>query len=169
MIRASELGFSGGALWDLYPAKYDAGTQDYSAIGPAGSGWPLRPVYRLLQLFTATTTPRGGRIVDLVAAPDADPAKLLTAYLSPAGNVTILGLDTGGAAVGANSTATVAYSVGGLPANTRFRLILWNGAGDGTNVEIGDLDSGEAGVVDFAAPLGAVFALTSTPIGSGLQ
>ena len=168
MLRAAQLGFSGAALWDLYPAKYDAGTQDYSAIGPADRGWPLRPAYRLLKLLTATTTPRGGRIVDVVAAPGADPAKLVTGYLSPGGNVTILGLDTSGAVAGASSAALVPYSVGGLPPGMRFRLVLWNGAGDGTNIEIGSLDSGVTGVVAFAVPLDAVFALTSTSLGSML-
>src|SRR4029079_9758814 len=30
MIRAAELGFAGTVKWDLYAAKYDAGTQDHS-------------------------------------------------------------------------------------------------------------------------------------------
>ena len=40
--------------------------------------------------------PRGGRIVDLVPPPDADPSKLVTGYISPASNITIAGLDTRG-------------------------------------------------------------------------
>ncbi|TML71828.1 MAG: hypothetical protein E6G14_01405 [Actinobacteria bacterium] len=52
MIRAAQLGFAATAKWDVYAAKYDAGTQDYSAIGLGAAGWPLRPVYRVLQLLT---------------------------------------------------------------------------------------------------------------------
>ena len=38
MIRAAQLGFTGTVKWDLYPAKYDAGTQDHSALGPGARG-----------------------------------------------------------------------------------------------------------------------------------
>ena len=43
MLRAAQLGFSGLAKWDLDNAKYDNGTQDFSAIGPGADGWLLRP------------------------------------------------------------------------------------------------------------------------------
>jgi len=163
-IRAAELGYSATVKWDLYPAKYDAGTQDHSSIGPAADGWPIRPVYRLLQLLTLTTTPRGGSIVDVVPSASADRSKLLTAYVSPAKDVTVLGLDTDGGAIKTTSHAPVSYSVGGLPPNTLFRLLRWNEDGVGGNSDYGFIDSGPAGVVEFTAPLDAVFALTNTPI-----
>ena len=56
MIRAAQLGYVATAKWDVYDATYDIGTQDYSAIGPGADGWPLRPVYHLLQLMTLTTS-----------------------------------------------------------------------------------------------------------------
>ena len=37
--------------------------------------------------------------------------------------------------------------------------------GSGTNREIGFLDSDPGGVIEFAVPLQAVFALTTTPLG----
>lgn len=166
MIRSAQLGYSAAVLWDLYTAKYDAGTQDYAAIGPGAAGWPIRGAYRLLRLMTLTTEPKGGSIVDIVPSPGADPSKLLTAYISPGAGVTILGLDIGGGAIGTTSTDPVGYSVGGLPPNTLFRLVVWNGDGNGTNVDIGFLDSGAAGMVELSVPLHAVFALTSTSIGS---
>ena len=164
MIRSTQLSYSATAKWDLYAAKYDLGTQDHSAIGPGGEGWPLRPVYRLLQLLTATTQPRGGRIVELVRSPDVDPSKLVTAYLSPADNITILGLDTDGGLVETTTDDRTAYSIGGLPPNTSFRLFLWNSGGTGMNTEIGFLDSGPSGTLEFAVPVRAVFALTTTPL-----
>jgi hypothetical protein len=163
MLRAPQLGFSGAAKWDLYSAKYDNGTQDYSAIGPGVAGWPLRPSYTLLQLLTLTTKP-GWSVVDVVRDAAADPAKVVTAYVSPAGNVTVLGLDRAGAVLGADTSARVPYGIGGLPPHTLFRLLLWNGDGTGTNQEIGFLDSGADGVLRFDAPLGAVFAVTSAPL-----
>ena len=99
MIRATQLSYSATSKWDLYDATYDIGTQDFSAIGPGVDGWTIRPVYRLLQLMTRTVSPVGGSIVDVVPAAGADLTKLVTAYISPSGDVTILGLDTDGAAI----------------------------------------------------------------------
>jgi hypothetical protein len=165
MLRGTQLGFSGFAEWDIDNAKYDNGTQDFSAIGPGTAGWPIRPTYHLLQLLALATQPGGGSIVDVVAGPTAESSQLVTAYVSPAGNDTILGLDTRGAALDATSSVSVAYRVGGLPPNTLFRLLAWNGSGVGTNVDYGFLDSGSAGTVDFSVPATSIFALTDTPIG----
>jgi hypothetical protein len=165
MLRALQLGYVATAKWDLYDATYDVGTQDYSAIGPGSADWPLRPSYQLLHLLTLTTQQIGGHIVDLVAQPDADPAKLLTAYVSPASDLTILGLDRNGAGVSAVAAGPVDYRIGGLPPNRRFRLIVWNADGSGTNREIGFIDSDPNGLIEFAVPLQAVFALTFTPLG----
>lgn len=166
MVRAMQAGFSGLAKWDLYPGQYDNGKGDYSVIGPADQGWPLRPIYRLLQLLMVTTEPRGGEIVEVVPAAGADPRKLLTAYVSPAGGLTVVGLDVDGGVIEGTSDGPVSYSVGGLPPNTLFRLLLWNGDGNGTNLEIGFLDSGPSGSIQFSVPLHAVFALTDTSLGS---
>jgi hypothetical protein len=164
MIRAAQLGFSGMAKWDLDAGKYDNGTQYFSALGPGADGWPTRPVYNVLQLLAEATSQRFGNIVDVVPAPGADPAKHLTAYISPVGNVTILGLDTLGGVAATTSHAAVTYTIGGLPANTLFQLVIWNADGSGTNVDIGFLDSGPAGTIQIQVPLDAVFALTTAPL-----
>jgi hypothetical protein len=78
--------------------------------------------------------------------------------------VTILGLDRNGAGTSATG-GPVAYSIGGLPPNRLFRLIFWNADGTGTNREIGFIASDPDGVIEFTAPLHAVFALTTTPLG----
>ena len=162
-LRAAQLGYSGTVKWDLYPAKYDAGTQDFSALGPGVEGWPARPVYNLLQLLSRTTEPRGGHIVEVTAG-SAALGKLVTAYVSPANNVTILGLDTAGGAIPTTSHALVSYVLGGLPANSSFRLLVWNGAGDGTNVDAGFYATDANGTIEISVPRDAVFALTTTPI-----
>ena len=163
-IRATQLGFSGTVKWDVYPSKYDAGTQDHSALGAAAEGWPERPVYRVLQLMTLTTQPRGGSIVQMVPTPGVDASKLLTAYVSPANDITILGLDSDGGSIGTTTSAPVSYSVGGLPPSTFFRLLVWNGNEAGVNDDEGFVASTPQGTVEFSAPLDAVFALTNTPI-----
>jgi hypothetical protein len=163
-IRSAQLGYSGTVKWDVYPAKYDLGTQDHSSLGPASLGWPERPVYRLLRLMSLTTKPRGGGIVEMVPAVGADRTKLLTAYVSPAKDITILGLDTDGGSIPTASRAPVAYRLGGLPPNTFFRLLVWNGDGAGGIVDREFLATDASGTIAFDAPLDTVFALTSTPL-----
>ena len=43
MMRAAQLGYTGTIKWDMYAAKYDAGTQDHSAIGLDSGNWVPRP------------------------------------------------------------------------------------------------------------------------------
>jgi Glycosyl hydrolase catalytic core len=163
-LRAAQLGYSGTVKWDLYPAKYDAGTQDFSALGSGAEGWPARPVYNLLHLLTRTTEPRGGHIADVTAGPAADRRKLVTAYVSPANDITILGLHKTGAGLSTTSHAPVPYTIGGLPANRFFRLLVWNGSGRGTNVDAGFVATDGSGALAISIPRDAVFALTTTPI-----
>jgi hypothetical protein len=163
-LRSAQLAYSGTVKWDVYPAKYDAGTQDFSMLGPSSQGWPARPVFHLTQLLTRTTEPRGGRIVEVTTRSGGDPAKLVTAYVSPANDVTVLGLHKSGGAIPTTSHELVPYTIGGLPANTTMRLLVWNGDGTGTNVDSGFFATDANGVIELAVPRDAVFALTTTPI-----
>ena len=90
-------------------------------------------------------------------------SKALTGYISPAGDITILGLETRGGMYGTTSAELVPYTVGGLPPNTSFRLLLWNAEGTGENREVGRLDSDSTGTLQVSIPKYAVFALTTTP------
>ena len=163
-IRAAQLGYSATVKWDVYPAKYDLGTQDFSTVGPGAQGWQPRPVYNLLQLLTLTTTPRGGEVVDVVPSAGTDPSRLLTAYVSPAGDLTVLGLDTRGGTPSTASSEPVPYRIEGLPPNSFLRLLVWNGDGSGRNVDEGFFATDAAGTIELSIPLDAVFALTNTPI-----
>jgi hypothetical protein len=164
MIRAAQLGYAGLVKWDLYNAKYDNGTQDFSTIGPGADGWLPRPSYQLLRLLVSTADPVGGSVVDMVPGPSASPSQLLAAYVSPLGGVTIWGLDTRAWEISSVSNAPIDYSIGGLPPSTVFHLVVWNGDGRGTNVDFGALDSGPSGTVAFTVPLNGIFALTeATP------
>jgi hypothetical protein len=163
-VRASQLGYTATVKWDVYPAKYDQGTQDFSMVGPGAEGWQPRPVYDLMQLLSLTTKPRGGDIVDVVQSAAADASRLVTAYVSPAKDVTVFGLDTLGGATDTTSHAPEAYRVTGLPPNSFFRLLVWNGNGSGTNVDAGFFPTDGSGAIEFSVPRDAVFALTNTPI-----
>src|SRR5207247_1303486 len=74
---AADLGYIGTSKWDSYFGKYDNATQAYYAIGDPQSGWPLYPMYNLLQLFT-TTVKRGWQVVAVDAVPGT--SRLLAAY-----------------------------------------------------------------------------------------
>lgn len=161
MIRSVQFGYTGLLMWDLYNAKYDNGTQDFSAIGPGEWDWQPRPSYYLLRLLVSTTNPAGGRVVELLPGADASPSQLLAGYVSPIGGITIWGLDTRAWELSTVSNAPIDYSIGGLPPNTLFHLIVWNGDGSGTNVDLGRLDSGPDGSLAFAVPLDGIFALTT--------
>ncbi len=163
-IRCAQLAYSGTVKWDIYPAKYDAGTQDFATLGPAAEGWQARPVYNLLRLLSVTTEPRGGSIVEVVPRAGADPQKLVTAYVSPANDVTVIGLHKAGGAIPTTSSTPVPYEIGGLPPNAFIRLLVWNGDGSGRNVDAGFLTTDASGTVEFTVPADAVFALTTTPV-----
>ena len=131
--------------------------QDFSLIGPPQEGWPLRPVYYLTRLFTQTVKP-GWNVVGLTGAPAQ---KLVTAYASPSGDLTLIGLDTAGASLDTVSSTVVLYTLDGLPPNTTFRLSYWNLDGTGGNASAGSVRSDAPGQLNVTAPLQSVFALTT--------
>lgn len=158
-ILSARLGYPATATWDLFNAKYDNGTQDYSTIGPAPD-FKLRPSYFLLRLFTATTEP-GWRIVGL----DGDAGgKLLTAYNSPGGMLTVVGLDRDGGQLNDASGGPAIYSVAGLPSLTTFRLVVWNRDGTGLLSSDQVVTTDALGIAKLTVPQHAVWALTTHPI-----
>jgi hypothetical protein len=131
-------------------------------IGPAKENWPLYPTYHLLRLVAATTEPGW----TVVAVDKGAPArtKQLTAFAGPEGELTVLGLDTAGAALDGVSPKQIGYVVGGLPAGAKFTLVVWNLDGAGANEAVGTITVDGAGVARVTVPLHAVFALTTTPV-----
>jgi hypothetical protein len=162
LIAATQLGYAGTAKWDCYFGKYDRGTQAYYVIGPAKENWPLYPTYHLLRLVTATTEPGW----TVVAVDKGAPArtKQMTAFAGPEGDLTILGLDTAGAALDGVSPKQIGYVVGGLPAGAKFTLVVWNRDGAGANEAVSTITVDGAGVARVTVPLHAVFALTTKAI-----
>jgi hypothetical protein len=156
-LLAARLGYAGLSKWDGYFGKYDSGKQDYSTIGPPQQGWPLRPVYHLIRLFTSTVG-RGWNVVRVDGAP---PQKVVAAYAGPDGALTVIGLDTAGAVLAAPSTAPISYALGGLPPNTALRLEYWNADDSGQTKDGGTTQSDGQGEVVVTAPVQSVFALTT--------
>jgi len=172
-IQAARTGFVGMAKWDCYWGMYDLDQQAYFAIGPPVEtggdwAWPLYPMYYLLWLFSHTTEV-GWRVVD-VAPPNQvstvtddphAPSPQLAAFAGHDESMTIIGLDSRGSTINEASGTTVLYRITGLPADT-FNLIVWNENGDG-KLTMGKVDVA-GGVASFAAPLQAVFALTTNEL-----
>lgn len=158
-VLAAKLRYYGTVKWDAYFGKYDAGTQAHYMIGPPQEGWPLRPVYHLTRLLTLTTK-LGWKVVGVDGSSGS---KLLAAYASPEGHLTVVGLDTAGAQLNTVSATQVSYNINGFPPNASFRLYYWNHDGSGQNVLAGVVTSNEAGVLNVSAPLHGVFAVTTLP------
>jgi hypothetical protein len=156
-LLASNLGYYATTKWDAYFGKYDRGTQAYYMIGSPQEGWPARPTYNVLRLFTSTTAP-GWRVVSVGGSYGN---ALVSGYTGPNGAVTVIGLDIDGAQLNAPSPTQVPYSLGGLPPNTTFQLVVWNPDGSGQLAPAVSAQSDAAGVLTVTIPLHAVFALTN--------
>jgi hypothetical protein len=159
-ILSARLGYLGTIKWDSYFGKYDNGTQAFYMIGSPVDGWPLYPIYHAVRLWTMTVKPTW----QVVGLEGDSGTKLLTAYSSKSGELTVIGLDREGASLNVASDTQVSYSIGGLPPSTSFRLVIWNGDGDGRHASAGTIVSDTAGVATVAAPLHSVFALTTAPV-----
>jgi hypothetical protein len=156
-ILAARLGYMGTSKWDSYFGKYDNGTQAYYMIGSPQNGWPLYPLYNLVQVMTATVKP-GWRTVNVDSVPDT--SRLLAAYVGK-NQHTVVGLDTAGAQLNAVSDVPVGYSIGGLPPTQKLRLVIWNETGDGASGVPKTVASDANGAVNITVPQQAIFVLTS--------
>ena len=181
-IHTAQLGFAGAAKWDVYQAVYDrtsVNAQIHWMIGPGSEGFPLFPTYYAMYMLFHTME-RGWSVIGVdpwesndwtaTAPPGAStaddaPEKEITAFASPDGDLTLVGLDTHGRDMNTASTEPAPeYSIGGLPANKTFNLALWNSTGDGTNSIAAPVQTNAAGVARFHVPLQAAFALTTVPL-----
>ena len=157
-VLAADLGYLGTSKWDSYFGKYDNGTQAYYAIGDPQSGWPLYPMYNLLQLFT-TAVKRGWQVLAVDSVPDT--SRLLAAYAGKKNQMTVIGLDTAGAQLNTVSDVQVTYSIGGLPPSKTLWLSIWNETGNGARGLTKTVTSDANGAVNITVPQQAVFVLTS--------
>jgi hypothetical protein len=157
-VLAAKLGYMGTSKWDSYFGKYDNATQAYYMIGDPQSGWPLYPLYHFMRLTTSTVK-RGWNVVAVDSVPET--SRLLSVYLGPKGQETIVGLDSAGAQLNAVSAQPVGYTIGGLPPSRRMHLAVWNEAGDGTVAPSRIVATDAAGVAVVTVPQHGVFVLTT--------
>jgi len=157
-VLAADLGYLGTSKWDSYYGKYDNGTQAYYVIGAPQSGWPLYPMYNLLQLFT-TTVKRGWEVVSVDSVPDT--SRILAAYLGKKKQLTVIGLDTAGAQLNAGTTTATPYSIAGFPPSKPVNLLIWNANADGLVAPKQTVTADANGVVNVSISQHAVFVLTT--------
>jgi hypothetical protein len=161
-VLAADLGYLGTSKWDSYYGKYDNGTQAYYAIGAPQSGWPLYPMYNLLQLFT-TTVKRGWQVVAVDSVPAT--SRILAAYLGTKKQLTVVGLDTTGAQLNAGVPTAAPYSIAGFPPSKPVNLLIWNANADGLVAPRQKVTADANGVVNVSISQHAVFVLTTVRLG----
>ena len=157
-LLAADLGYVATSKWDSYFGRYDNGSQAYYFIGDPQNGWPLYPLYNLVQLLT-TTVKREWSVARIDSVPAT--SRLLSAYLGKNGQQTIVGLDTSGAQLNTVSPTQVSYSIAGLPPSKTLQLAVWNEAGDGLVGPVRPVGTDTFGVVNITVPQQGVFVLTT--------
>jgi len=162
-VLAADLGYMGTSKWDSYYGKYDNGTQAYYVIGAPQSGWPLYPMYNLLQLMT-TTVKRGWQVVSVDSVPNT--SRILAAYVGKKKQLTVIGLDTLGAQLNAGTTTTSSYSIAGFPPSKPVNLLIWNANADGLVAPRQKVTADTNGVVNVTIAQHSVFALTTVRLGA---
>jgi hypothetical protein len=158
-MQAVNGGFIGFSKWDFYRAQYDFGYQDYSLIGylfnpvSGQDRWPLRPAYYMEWLVANTT----GQHWQALGYQGSSGNKLITSFRGPAGDLTVFAIST--------DSLAASFTVGDLPANTTFHVLVWNADGSGKVTAAIDINSGLAGTVSLNAPAGSLVALTTVSTG----
>jgi len=161
-VLAADLGYSGTSKWDSYYGKYDNGTQAYYVIGAPQSGWPLYPMYNLLQLFT-TTVRRNWHVVAVDSVPAT--SRILAAYVGQKKQLTVIGLDTVGAQLNTGTATTSSYTVAGFPPSKPVNLLVWNANADGLVAPRQKVTADSNGVVNVTIAQHSVFVLTTVRLG----
>jgi len=162
-VLAAGLGYMGTSKWDTYYGKYDNGTQAYYLIGAPQNGWPLYPMYNLLQLFT-TTVKRGWQVVATDSVPDT--SRLVASYLGKKKQLTVIGLDSAGALLNTGTTITSSYSIAGFPPSKPVNLLIWNANADGLVAPRQVVKADANGVVGVTIAQQSVFVLTTVRLGT---
>jgi hypothetical protein len=132
MTEATRRGFVATVQWEAYDVGYPRIRMHYGMLGEARDGWPLRPSYQVLRLFTHTSAP-GWRALQLEGE-SSDVA--LAAVQGPKGELTVMALN--------HSSAAQPISLAHLPPNLVFRRLLWTAADKERLNDSGDLAGGAA-------------------------
>ena len=149
MLDTINAGFVATAQWDLYDAWYDR-KMGYGVIGPVERGFPFKPGYPLLQMFTHATQPGwramkiDGRIEDLWLAALRGPGR---------DQLSIFVLNR------LKSERQITLS--GLPPGRTFTVRRWNFKGTGEAQTATPITADAKGTITLNLPHMAVEVLSS--------
>lgn len=134
MTEATRRGYLATVQWEAYDVAYPRNRMHYGLLGEAREGWPVRPSWQVVRLFTHTIAP-GWRAVRL----DGEASELAVAAVQgPKQELTVLVLN--------HTEQAQATSLLGLPANLAFRRLVWTAANKDHLTDAGDLRSDGSGL-----------------------
>jgi hypothetical protein len=152
VMEALNRGYVATVQWELYDAWYDR-FMPYGVIGGAKLGFPLKPGYHVLRLFTHTAGP-GWRAAAVEADGGTLNGKLASALRGPAGEWTVYALNV--------ADAEQPFTIRGLPPGATFFFTLWNADGTGRLTAASSRVTDDTGVVHLTLPPRTLAALTTT-------
>ena len=117
IIQSLRLGFVADNAWNMDDSLYDH-PMKYGLIGTPKDGWPLKPAYHVVRLFTHTTR-AGWRGVQVSGSSDD---VIVTALVGPKGEVSVYALN-----IGKESRHATISGIG----RRAMQRITWNETGDG--------------------------------------
>jgi hypothetical protein len=132
MIEATRRGYVATVQWEAYDVGYPRIRMHYGLLGEAAEGWPLRPSYHVLRLFTHTLAP-GWRALR-VEGESSD--VVLAAVLGPKGEFTLVLLN--------HSDKPQPVSVAQLPPRLVFRRLLWSPSEEARLQDLGEQPCGNS-------------------------
>ncbi len=147
MLDAINLGFVGTAQWDMYDVWYDR-KMGYGVIGSVQNGFPIKPGYWLLGMFTHATEP-GWRAMKI----DGEIEDVWVAALKGESDWSVFVLNR----VRGDQHVTV----GGLPAKRQLNCWIWNRDGRGVLERSEPVLVDEKGVASLTVPHMAIKLLTT--------
>jgi hypothetical protein len=112
-MEAMNRGYVATVIWTLEDAWYDR-LMPYGVIGTAKDGFPLKPGYHVLRLFTHTIKP-GWRAMKVDGAADG---RIVAAARGPNGEFTVLALN--------QIEAPQRVVLSGLPRDRELHALGWN-------------------------------------------
>ena len=148
VLEAINAGFVGTAQWDMYEVWYDR-KMGYGVIGSVEKGFPLKPGYWLLSMFTHHTEP-GWRAMRIDGAVED---VWVAALKGSRGEMSVFVLN--------RVKGDKQVSVGGLKPRGRLKAWMWNGDGNGMLKQIEDVSVDQNGVARVTVPNMAMELLTS--------
>ena len=149
-VLATRLGYVSTLKWDAFYAKYDNGEQYYSSIGTPPQ-WTLKPVYFATKIFDDVVLPGWSSVNVAGGAGAADP-RLVTGFIGPNGDATVIALNKGATASKVDIT--------GLPPGTAMQVQIWHGESDGTTATSTVTTTADC-LATFTVPARSVAAITT--------